>query len=327
MTEADFNIFSSNLLGSDSDGDGDVDSGSDISSAGMKLELKNYDVRVDSKGEKIFLQTGKKYNFLDLEDDYHDSAIVVSKTYNAKNKVVGVEINIRSPHIVGALKDVIIQYPDISFDGKTVTISGPPHCLFHYHKELTEHGRLFSETAKRHLLFALNYMKQTFASDLRHYKNCMQNQGSSGGLDWERLWMAYRPGDVIFCKDNHETFAGRLLRMTKYETLIWGEWTLELERIVCAGKKMEYDRCYININKYSGIKQFKDLDAYPLQYHPNQATIRKTFIKRGKRLFSLRGVHQRHYKGHARWARDPASDKEDYYDEGNYPLTKFLVRF
>jgi hypothetical protein len=301
-----------------------------VPDVGWKLELKKYDVRTTSTGQQIVLQTGLKYDFYDVENDSQESAIVVTKSFSAKNILLKVEINIRSPYIVKALKAVVPWYPNVNLDGDNIVIVGPPHCLFHYYQELLEYGnRSYDDdalSAKGHIDFAVNYMKDVFASDLRHYRTCLQTRDSNAGLDWDRLWMAYRPGDMVFCRENDELYAGRLLRMDKRDYVYWGYWDLELERIVCTGAKMVYQTCEVCIDKYSGLKQLKDLHAYPLRYHRNQGAIREKLIKRGKQLFSLRGVHQKYYRGHADWARDPAPGREDYYEEGDYPFTKFQVR-
>jgi hypothetical protein len=296
--------------------------------AGMKLEVKKFDVRKNSKGDKTVLQTGKKYQFPKATDEDNESALSTIKIYDDFNQLINTETVVRSPHIIRSLQEVIARYPGINLDAEVVVISGQPWCLFHYYRELAEYGRqLSNKTAKDHVLFALNYMKTTFASDLIHYQNCMRSRGNRVGLDWERLWMAYRPGDLIFSKENDTVQVGRLIMLSRYNSLFSRFWDLQLETIVCTGSTMEYRRLDLRIPKYSGIKPFRDLKAYPLRYHPDHESIRRQLIERGKRLFHLQGVHQKYYRGNAKWARDPAPGKEDWYDEesGDYPFSKFQV--
>jgi len=299
-------------------GDGDI-----VSSAGRKLEIKNYTVKIDSKGEKILLNTGKKFNFHEIEDDGYDSAMLVTKTYDQKNKLTSTEVKIMSPYIINALKEVIGWYPNIDFEGETIVFLGPPWCLFHYRQELIDYCDQYQdydeELVRDHVTFAIKYMKDTFASDLQHYKNCFQDRGSNAGLDWSRLWMAYRPGELIFCRESDEIFGGRLIEM---RSTVLG-WSLELERLVCAGAEMVYDTCSVYIPFYFGLKQLKNLNFYPLKYHKSQEIVMEKLIKRGKELFSLCGVHQKYYRGHARWAR--GSDQEDDYYCGSY--STFRVSF
>jgi hypothetical protein len=279
------------------------------------LEVKTYDVRENSKGDRVILHTGKKSEFPQKYDKDHESALVVTKTYDKENDLIRTEIVIRSPHIQAALKKVVVWYPGLNLNSERVTLSGPPKCLFHYHKELANYGRsLQDRTYKEHLLFTLNYMKTAFASDLPHFQHCMANQDP--GLDFDRLWMAYRPGDLIFLKSDGKSMVGRLVEMNS-AGFLFRHWTLKLERIVCTGPKPTYSTFNFSISHYSGFKHFQDLSAFPLKYISNLDSVRRAIAKRGEKFFDLVGVSQRFYRGNARWAAD--------YDDDEYSFRKFQV--
>lgn len=294
--------------------------------AGLKLELKTYEVRDNSKGDKVVLQTGKKVEFPKKLEKDHESAMVVTKTYDKNKELVRTEVVIRSPHIKAALKEAIVNYPGLDQDAEKVTLSDSPKCLFHYRKELQAYGRqLQDQTAKDHLIFALNYMRTVFVSDIPHYTSSMTNRSRGPGLDFDRLWMAYRPGDLIFVRSKAESGVGRLVSMTQ-EGFIWCRWVVKLERVVCIGDELEYSTFGHTISSYSGFKHFQDLDVFPLQYHPEYHSVRKAMIERGRKFFALRGVHQRYYQGNARWASDPPPGQADFYED-DHPFVKFQVTF
>src|SRR5213082_2478033 len=83
---------------------------------GLKLELKTYDVRETSKGDKIPLETGKTTKFRPQVDKDHNSAMVVTKTYYSDQTLKQVELVIRSPHIKAAMASVIKKYPGMNLD-------------------------------------------------------------------------------------------------------------------------------------------------------------------------------------------------------------------
>src|SRR6266536_3942223 len=70
-----------------------------VREAGSKLELKSYDIRENSKGDKIPLQTGKTTDFRAKLDKDYDSAMVVTKTYYSDKTLKQTELVIRSPYI------------------------------------------------------------------------------------------------------------------------------------------------------------------------------------------------------------------------------------
>jgi hypothetical protein len=236
--------------------------------AGLKLELRKYDVREDSKGNKIPLETGKTREFRIAADKDHSSAMTVTKTYYSDRTLKKSELVIRSPHIRTAMASVIKKYPGVSLTGEKITVVGEPKCLFHFRKELLTYGRrLTVKTAAEHVAFALNYMQTTLAHDLVHYNNCIAKHNEAPGLDFDRLCMQYRPGELIFVDSSSMPWVGRLVSMNK-SGFISKEWNLTLERIMWTGSKLQYfDEEEIIIRGYDGIKKFNELSAYPFKYH------------------------------------------------------------
>lgn len=53
------------------------------------------------------------------------------------------------------------------------------------------------------------------------------------------------------------------------------------------------------LTPFAGTVKITSLDAYPIQYHPNEADIRRSLIARGKRWAQFTGVHHMEYKGTA----------------------------
>tara|TARA_R110002003_G_scaffold27_17_gene1466 strand:- start:1078 stop:2112 length:1035 start_codon:yes stop_codon:yes gene_type:complete len=291
--------------------------------AGLKLELRKYDVREDSKGNKIPLETGKTREFRIPVDKDHGSAMVVTKTYFGDRTLKNTELVIRSPHIRTAMVSAIKKYPGVSLTEEKITVIGEPRCLFHFRKELLAYGRGLTErTAAQHVAFALNYMQTTLAHDLVHYNNCIAKHGEAPGLDFARLWMQYRPGELIFVDSSSMPWVGRLSHMIRTGIFV-KRWELILERIMWTGSKLQYFDEEVTIMEYDGFKRFKDLSAYPLKYHPEYHSIRQTLLERGNKYLALRGVHQRYYSGTSRWASDR---KGDYDNEDDCRFEKFKVR-
>ncbi|KAF2468237.1 P-loop containing nucleoside triphosphate hydrolase protein [Lindgomyces ingoldianus] len=289
---------------------------------GLKLELRTYDVRETSKGDKVPLETGKTTKFRAQVDKDRNSAMVVTKSYYSNQTLKQVELVIRSPHIKAAMASVIKKYPEMNLGDEKITIIGPPRCLFHFRKELRAYGRqLRDRDAAEHLAFALNYMQTNLAEDISHYNNCIAKHGDSPGLDFERLWMEYRPGDLIFVKSNGVEWIGRLVRMTA-AGFIWKHWDVELETIIYQGSVLRYWTEDVQIPTYDGFKQFKDLDVFPLRYHPERQAITRKMMDRGEKFLGLKGVHQRFYCGPAQWASDRKNDEDDDWD---FHFEKFKV--
>lgn len=284
---------------------------------GMKLELKSFDIRENSKGDKAPLQTGVKKSYSTEADEANESAMVVTKTYYSDKTLKQTELVIHSPHIIEAVKQVIKKYPGVNIGDKKITMLGRPACLFHYRKELVDYGRqLQDKTAAEHVAFALNYMSKALADDIVHYKNCTAKRDQPPGLDFDRLWMEYKPGDLIFVKRPRETWIGRLMSMTKHGIFSpW--WSLKLERIITMIGEFYYAYETSVISSYDGFKYFKDLNTIPLRFHPDRQSIEQKMIERGKAFHALKGVHHRFYNGIVQWASDRKTE-DDYDDDAHF---------
>jgi hypothetical protein len=53
------------------------------------------------------------------------------------------------------------------------------------------------------------------------------------------------------------------------------------------------------INDFRGARRITSLKCFPLQYHKNEAQLRKDLIERGKKFVSLSGVHYKSHQGMA----------------------------
>lgn len=53
------------------------------------------------------------------------------------------------------------------------------------------------------------------------------------------------------------------------------------------------------ISEFRGAKKITSLKCYPLQYHKNEAQLRKDLVERGKKFVSLSGVHYKSHQGMA----------------------------
>lgn len=60
------------------------------------------------------------------------------------------------------------------------------------------------------------------------------------------------------------------------------------------------------IGDFRGARRITSLGCYPLQYHKNEAQVRKELIERGKKFVSLSGVHYRSHQGMAYYKKKKA---------------------
>ena len=268
---------------------------------GLKCELKTFESRYNSKGERVLLCVGSKKTLGAPSHAAPDSALVLTRVYNKEKEVDYTELEIRSPHLKKAFKEVVPEYKDLNIQIKSITLRDGVRYLFYYRTELQEYGRnLEDHTAIEHLMFALTYMYRTLESELRTYYSFVEAPLSRPSIDFVNLWMVFRPGDYYYMKVNQVEHVTKIRDMSRSELLLGGfRWMVRGKRISYDGKNFGYCSISIAIRPYDGYKPLMDLNAKPLNYHPDKTSIIERMVQRGKKYSSLHGIHHREYDGTA----------------------------
>jgi hypothetical protein len=265
--------------------------------AGLSCEMKTYVARNWGPGGiKTTLEGAiQRVEYKPKEKD-HDSAFVLTKHYYQDSKEFSyTQLEVRSPHVRAALHAVIKEYPGVTFDKARIIMHDETRCLFHYRNELREYGlRLDNHVAVEHLVFILNYMYKSLESEISSYYTFMESQSFAPGIDSTHLWMAFRPGDLIYTKMDGVDKIVRL-KSTSYRS--GHGLSLQAEDIQYNGT--DYGRCEVDlyINGYSEYKPLEELQSCPLQYMQRKDAITASLITRGRKFLGLHGVHHRHYEG------------------------------
>ena len=268
---------------------------------GLKCELKTFESRYNWKGEKVLLSVGSK-KLLDAPDHVApDSALVLTKFYNKEKEVDYTELEIRSPHLKKAFKEVVPEYKDLNVQNKSIILREGVRYFFYYRTELQEYGRnLEDHTAIEHLMFALTYMYRTLESELHTYYNFVDVPFSLPSIDFVNLWMVFRPGDYYYTKGGEIERVTKIRQISRSESLIGRpKWTISGEGIAYDGTDFGVTTQSITIRSYDGYKPLIHLLAKPLNYHPDKNAIIERMVQRGKKYTSLRGTHHREYHGTA----------------------------
>ncbi len=277
-----------------------IDDSTDI--PGSRCEIKTYEARYNSKDIQVILQVGTDRHLDSARDKNHDSALVLTKFYDKEQELDYTELEIRSPHLRTALREVIPEYPGINLDAPIVVLQDLPMCFFHYREELQAYGLTLEDpTAVQHLVFALQYMFQILKSQMTSYYYYMETPNVAPGLEFLNLWMAYRPGSLVYTKFENIDKVFRLKSMTRCTCQIahcWNSrWTLSVEYIDFDGEDFGYRDTVFFIRPYQNYERLEVLKVFPLEYHPNKDFITSKLVARGRKFVALRGVHHRSYEG------------------------------
>jgi hypothetical protein len=295
---------------SDLDGLGLVDTDQ---APGLKCEIKTYEARYNSKGVRVLLSAGtqKEKRRYAVERD-HDAALIFMRYYSPKNDLDYTELEIRSPHVRTALQKVVVNYPGIDLHSRKVVLRNLPKVLFHYRKELQEYGaQLENDVAKEHIGFCLRHMLTSMSTEIMSYRDHMTTK-LPPGLEFELLWMAFRPGELLYHKGSYAHRALKLQSMDRSRSCsclsacAHGSWKVKAHSLAYNGIEFGRVTQTIDIFPYEGYKALHELLIFPLIYHPDQDKLRESLVQRGRKFIGLRGVHHRYYRGMVQvFSQDP----------------------
>ncbi len=113
----------------------------------------------------------------------------------------------------------------------------------------------------------------------------MESPTAAPGIDFDNLWMAFGPGDLIYTRNQDIHRVMRLKSMTKCS---WPNcWELSVQNFAYDASVYGFTGSYLTMRYYNGYRPLEQLRAFPLRYHPEQDAIRTSLVARGKKYMGL----------------------------------------
>lgn len=308
--------------------------GDDLNPPGLVCELRKFDCRYNSEGDRILLQVGTRD-----EDDWndeeraHDAALVLTRYFDDERELDRTELEVRSPYIKKGLQRTIAEYPGIDFQSRFVVIRDQPKCIFHYRKELDAYIRTLQDpVAVRHLVFALRYMQHALRPQIATFRNLMESPSSEPSLDFPNLWMIFRPGDLVCHRSRDEIdivsrFKSMNMPCTCHNPQCQDHfWNLTTASVSFDGSNFGYATNELHIHRYEGYMRPDQLFVFPLEYHSRKQEIAQDLKERGERFISFRGSHHLQYEGTA-VSLSEIRQQTSRGELDTFPLRSVKVRF
>jgi hypothetical protein len=102
---------------------------------GVKVEIKHLQDKFDKQGNNVIEEQKFKSQKKELEW-WEAYVLCVVQKFGGDDRLVGESLRINSDPLKTLLKDIIHDYPGVSFNTPHVTLRYPLHCLYHHHVEM-----------------------------------------------------------------------------------------------------------------------------------------------------------------------------------------------
>ncbi|KAI1811024.1 P-loop containing nucleoside triphosphate hydrolase protein [Poronia punctata] len=270
----------------------------------MKSQVKEYEARFNHEGTRSVKEIVYKQDDQEDGDDTDEVAMKYYKYYTKEGKIEKVNLEIRSPHICDALRNVIETYPGQSFTGNVTLTGKKKHatlaCLFHHRKELKRYrDQLSDQTAERHVSLVIHLFERELRKKINRFETNIRNE-TMPCVAFKDLWMLFKPGDYVFGGEKHSKFINRLEKI-QYEaqSTLPPFWSISTNALTHNGNAYGYISRGSVLGLFEGVMAVSALPIHPIQYHPNRYAVQKYMVYRGKKYCALNGVSYKAYKGTA----------------------------
>ncbi|KAK3338921.1 P-loop containing nucleoside triphosphate hydrolase protein [Neurospora tetraspora] len=242
-----------------------------------------------------------------------EHALVIRQVYDQNGRQEKTILNVNSPFILRAFRDVIKSHPIVpSTFEEPFELESPFQMLIHHWDDLDVHRRQTSDyDVRSHLNLLFDFMESELGPDYQR----LQAMWQKGHITYETLWSVFKPGSLLITFENGHPWLLRCLR-TGYEVYnsigpvchIYGQYT-DFDGKTFGNATQEFQiRQKVSLN---GLHPgpINQLPIFPLAYWTKDETkiddLKRRLQIRGEAFKEIDGVALRYYHGTAKYLKEP----------------------
>lgn len=272
----------------------------ELEKAPMRAELMHLDKRWTKKGKAYFAEPKEDEKIPDQQVNWWNQfALTITRVYDAQNKHVReTSLSVNSPAIKDVLRDVIGDFPGISFYTKDVSLKFEPKVLYHYYPELgkrTEELKKAEAESERaaHMGLLMEFISEHFADEIKEVENLKQR----GLITYRLLWTIFRPGIMLYSTVLGQSRAFKLLSYDYVSTRCGPALQLTGQYVDFDGDDFGLRVSHLQIPEYGGAMPIDSLPVFPMSLHPSPEAVKKLLLERGRKFEAHAGQHFVEYRG------------------------------
>jgi hypothetical protein len=152
------------------------------------------------------------------------------------------------------------------------------------------------EETKRHLLLLYTVLEAELKDIIAAKNDYIANKV----ITFDHLWTIFQPGSTIYSEEWGRDCASKFGQGNYFEHPKYGPcYGANSQKVDWDGDRFGYANCQNIIPAFGGTMPISALDAFPLEFHPEQKKIKAQLLKRGKLFEHYHGYHYKSYKAFA----------------------------
>ncbi|KUJ17445.1 P-loop containing nucleoside triphosphate hydrolase protein [Mollisia scopiformis] len=272
----------------------------EVTKVGMECGLKNLYQKEDDRGRHTW--TDKYPDDLDEAAENEMTAryaILVrnKKSFDSRKKLEIDSIVVQSPLLKNVLTKVLKDYPGVTPTLKRLIFQAPFNPFVHRWTEFTNAlDQQEDEETKKHL----ELLYKTLEAELKDTIAAKNDYIKNKVITFEHLWTIFQPGATLYTEQWGRDCGSKFSNGNYFDHPKYGPcYGVNSQKVEWDGDRFGYASCQHLILAFGGTMQISALDAFPLEFHPEQKKIQASLLKRGKLFEHYHGYHYKAYKAFA----------------------------
>ncbi|CZR56597.1 related to TOB3 (member of AAA-ATPase family) [Phialocephala subalpina] len=272
----------------------------EVTKVGMECDLKNLYQKEDDRGRHTW--TDKYPDDLDEAAENEITAryaILVrnKKSFDSRKKLEIDSIVIQSPLLKNVLTKVLKDYPGVTPTLKRLIFQAPFNAFVHRWTELTKAlDQQEDKETRKHLQLLYNVLEAELRDIIAAKADYIKNKV----ITFEHLWTIFQPGATLYTEEWGRDCGSKFSNGNYFEHAKYGPcYGVNTQKVDWDGDRFGYANHQHLVLAYGGTRPIASLDAFPLEFHPEQKKIQAALLKRGKLFEKFHGYHYKYYKGFA----------------------------
>ncbi|KAF7354269.1 AAA domain-containing protein [Mycena venus] len=242
-------------------------------------------------------------------DPWKEYSFVVVRTIpQQENRQPTFKVVIKSEYLLKACQDVIQTWPGVSWHADPLELE-PEIFLTWYHDFVAYRDALVARKRRTeqeiHILSSVNLLLSFLAADYRTTLANISRLTAHNEITFDLLYAILVPRTLVVARCA-VTGLERLFQLQFFtRTTVEGVpvYQLGLEGVDLVDRPMSQTvvvgrvSTLVYIPFFKGAMRIEKLDAFPLKFHPAEAQLRETIVRRGQKWVELIGVHHMQYNG------------------------------
>ena len=218
---------------------------------------------------------------------FQEYAGVHRRILNEMGINIATTLEIKSPFLRKALKELLKDQQRINLDADPITISKPYEPLFYQRKAIREYrDAQTDDQARIEMDMLVEFMDLNLDDIQREYDQNVAH----GRITTDMAWTLFPPGEVVvFGADSPMPIQCLVVKDCRRQPRQIPQLQLKCNLFEFNGRK--FGKSFRNVGvilpQQSGPYPITDLPMYPLRFHPNPDQLRQTLIERGRKYVDV----------------------------------------